>query len=137
MLEKLNVQSRGFRNVYTGGKATGFQVRFRTSYYRGLYLSMLRPFEVKVDGETFKGDQIKLTIGGKTYVNTMEVLQKYPNIYWQIYEPVILTINKPGGLALGSHDIECGYAYTQCYEFKEPDAIYDLNFYKRKMTLVR
>ena len=135
MLEKLNIQSRGFRNIYAGKKAIGFQVKFRTSYYRGVFLSQLRPFEVKVDGETFKGNQIKITIGGNTYQNTMEDLQKNPNVYWQIYEAATLTIDKPGGLSLGKHDIECGYAYTQCYEFKLPDATYDLNFYKRSLTM--
>ncbi len=36
MLEKDPVQQRGFHNVFKGGKAVGFQVCYRSTYYRGI-----------------------------------------------------------------------------------------------------
>ena len=51
MLEKECIQSRGFRNVTENGEVVGFQVAFRSLYYRGVWLSQLRPATLRVDGE--------------------------------------------------------------------------------------
>jgi len=59
MLEKECIQARGFRNVTEQGSTIGFQVAFRSLYYRGVWLSQLRPATVIVDGEKFSGDQVK------------------------------------------------------------------------------
>ena len=42
MLEMDVIQVRGFRNIVEGGKVTGFQFRVRSTYYRGMWLSLLR-----------------------------------------------------------------------------------------------
>lgn len=70
MLEKPCIQSRGFRNVERDGKIIGFQVNIRSLYYRGLWLSQLRPATVTVDEDTFTGDQITWTINeiGRAHV---------------------------------------------------------------------
>jgi hypothetical protein len=113
MLEKECIQSRGFRNVITGGKIVGFQVAFRSLYYRGIWLSMLRPATVIVDGETFSGEQVTWTIVGKVYKQTE--LAKRGDVHWPLLEPAILTVNKPGGLAQGFHEIEIKYSYSASY----------------------
>jgi len=113
MLEKESIQSRGFRNVKKDGQVSGFQVAFRSLYYRGVWLSQLRPASVIVDGETFSGDQITWTICGKTYAQTE--LAKHGDINWPLLEPAILTVRKPGGLAQGFHDVEIKYAYSSSY----------------------
>jgi len=126
------IQSRGFKNVSQGGKIIGFQVPIRSLYYRGVYLSQLRPVTVKVDGEKFEGAQITWTISGKTYAQAD--LTKYSDVNWPLYEPAILTISKPGGLKLGVHEIEASYSYSASYM---PPAM-DLGFpasSKRKMVL--
>ena len=111
MLEKEYIQSRGFRNITEKGKITGFQVPFRSRYYRGIWLSMLEKASVIVDGEKFEGDQITWTISGKTYKQT-----DFPNhkdVQWPNYEPAVLNISKPGGLKLGIHDVEVTYSPTE------------------------
>lgn len=133
MLEQENIQSRGFRNLYKGNKAIGFQFQFRSSYYRGIYLSQLRPVEVKVDGETFSEDQITITYRDKTY--EQKDLPNHSDVYWQIYEPLTLNINKPGGLPLGIHEVEFGYTYAVCYSAPEEDLRW--RTYTRRMTLAR
>jgi hypothetical protein len=40
MLDKEVVQQRGFHNVYQNGQVVGFQVGYRSTYYRGIWLSM-------------------------------------------------------------------------------------------------
>ena len=132
MLEKPNIQSVGFMNLYQDGKAIGFQILFRSTYYRGVFLSQIqKPFEVKVDGVTYTGDQIKFSTGGKAYEQKDFI--KNPNVYWPIDEAGILIINKPGGLPIGPHEIEVGYAYTQCYTSPETDL--EWRTYSRKMVL--
>jgi hypothetical protein len=136
MLEKENIQERGFRNITEGGKATGFQVQLRSTYYRGVWLTQLTEATVTIDGQKFEKDLITWTIGGKTY--TQADLAKYPDTYWPIYEAAILSVKKPGGLNLGIHDVEVAYGYTSSYT-PYPYADSDMpriTTYKRRMTLV-
>ena len=136
MLEKECIQSRGFRNVIENGKVIGFQVPIRSLYYRGVWLSQLRPATVIIDGETFSGEQITWTISGKTYKQAE--LAKHGDVNWPLLEPAVLTIRKPGGLAQGYHDIEVQYTYSSSYM---PPAMDELMVritgpFKRRLILV-
>jgi hypothetical protein len=93
----------GFKNVFQNDRATGFQVAVRTAYYRGVYLSLVEGYEVAVDGETFQNDRITFTVGGKPY--TFDQLAKTTEGHWPYREPAVLTVNKPGGLTRGMHDV--------------------------------
>ena len=136
MLEKETIQSRGFRNISQDGKITGFQVPIRLTYYRGVWLSQLRPATVTVDGEVFENDQITWTIGGKTYSQTD--LANHSDVNWSVMEPAILTINKPGGLGLGIHEVEVIYTYSASYMPPAMDEMFGRRKQnKRKMVLAR
>jgi hypothetical protein len=113
MLDREHIQARGFQNVSDNGKLVGFQFAFRSNYYRGVWLSQLRPATVIVDGETFSGEQITWTIGGKIYEQAE--LANYGDVHWALLEPAILTVRKPGGLTQGFHDIEVKYSYSCSY----------------------
>ncbi len=52
-MEREVIQSVGFRNLVEDGEITGFQLKIRLPYYRGVFLSQLRPGTLTVDGETF------------------------------------------------------------------------------------
>lgn len=133
MLEKEMIQFRGFRNVSVNGRVIGFQVPFRTTYYRGVFLSQLREANVSVDGEKFTANQITWTIGGRTYAQTD--LAKAGDVAWPYLEPAILTVSKPGGLKLGIHEVEISYQYSASYmpPAMDPRTVTG----KRKMVLVR
>jgi len=133
MLEKHNIQSRGFRNVLEEGNVVGFQVPIRSTYYRGVWLSMLRPATLTVDGEKFEGDQITWTINGTSYKQSE--LADYPDVNWNIQDLAILTVKKPGGLELGFHDIEVFYTYSASYLPPRIDLAFGRTF-KRSMVLV-
>ena len=133
MLEKPCIQSRGFRNVEKNGKINGFQVNIRSLYYRGLWLSQLRPATVTVDGETFSGDQITWTINGVTYKQAE--LASLGNVHWGLLEPATLTVAKEGGLEDGSHDIEVGFTYSCSYFPPVADTVMG-GTHKRKLILV-
>jgi hypothetical protein len=68
---------------------------------------------VIVDGEKFSGDQITWTISGKTYKQSD--LAQLGNVHWFLLEPAVLTVNKPGGLPTGYHDVEVQYTYSSSY----------------------
>ena len=135
MLEKECIQSRGFRNVSKDGEAVGFQIAIRSLYYRGVWLSQLRPATVLVNGETFEGDQITWTIGGKTYAQTE--LAQHGDVNWALLDPAILTVTKPGGLAQGMHDVEVKYTYSASYMPPAMDDLFGrMAVNKRRMVLV-
>jgi hypothetical protein len=113
MLEKEAVQERGFHNVFKDGRAMGFQVRYRSTYYRGIWLSMSKGFDVTVDGEKFPRGQVTVTVGGKTY--TQEEMKKIGNVQWPNYEAAILTIAKPGGLKPGMHEVAIAWDHRTSY----------------------
>jgi hypothetical protein len=99
-----NILNRGFENVAQNGQITGFQLEVLSGYYRGVYLTLVEGFEVTVDGESFRRDQVKCTFGGHTY--TQDELEKLSDTRWQWDEPAILTVSKPGGLKPGMHDVQ-------------------------------
>ncbi|MEH7548079.1 C-glycoside deglycosidase beta subunit domain-containing protein [Neobacillus vireti] len=134
MLEKPCIQSRGFKNVEKNGKIIGFQVNIRSLYYRGLWLSQLRPATVSVDGETFSGDQITWTINGDTY--TQAEMSSLGDVHWGILEPATLTVAKEGGLEAGSHDIEVSYTYSCSYFPPVADTVLGAGTHKRRLILV-
>ena len=50
-MEKQVIQSVGFRNIKDEqGNVTGFQFKVRLPYYRGIFLSQIRPGTLYIDG---------------------------------------------------------------------------------------
>ncbi len=113
MLEQEVIQERGFRNVRRNGQIVGFQVRYRSCYYRSVWLSMSLGFDVSVDGEKHARDQITVTVGGRTY--TQEAMKTITDVQWPISEAAILTVAKPGGLKPGVHEVEIGWGHASSY----------------------
>jgi hypothetical protein len=113
MIEKEIIQENGFRNVRKNGQVVGFQVGYRSCYYRSVWLSMSLGFDVAVDGEKFARDQITVTISGKTY--TQEEMKKIGDVQWPTSEAAILTVAKPDGLKPGFHEVEVGWGHAASY----------------------
>lgn len=108
MLEEQLIQAAGFRNVGPEDAPTGFQLRVRSPYYRGLWGNLIEKPTVTVDGEEFAGDDIVWTLpagpsGATDY--TFDELQRSPDARWPMDAPAVLTVPKPGGLARGIHDV--------------------------------
>ncbi|WHY69052.1 DUF6379 domain-containing protein [Neobacillus sp. SuZ13] len=133
MLEKPCIQSRGFKNVEREGEIVGFQVNIRSLYYRGLWLSQLRPATVTVNGETYLVEQITWTINGVTY--TQSEMAELGDVHWGLLEPATLTVAKEGGLESGSHEIEVNYTYSCSYFPPVADTVLG-GTHKRTLILV-
>ena len=112
-MEKQVIQSVGFRNLYQDGKAVGFQLKIRLPYYRGVFLSQIKPGNLTVDGEVFTKDQVLWRINGEDY--TAQQMRQDWKTHWHPLEPATLIVKKEGGLAQGYHDIQYGFYCTHSY----------------------
>ncbi len=119
-MEREVIQSVGFRNVQEDGEVTGFQFKLRLPYYRGVFLSQIRPGTLFVDGERISKENITWNIKGEDYTNE-EMAADY-STQWDVTCPAVLKVRKPGGLAQGYHDLKYGFCFTSSYM---PPAIQD------------
>ena len=122
-MEKQVIQSVGFRNIRENGEVVGFQLKIRLPYYRGVFLSQIKPGSLIVDGETFTKDQILWRVNGEDY--TPEEMRQDWQTHWHPMEPATLIVRKAGGLAQGFHDIEYGFYCTHSYMPPVLDAMGD------------
>jgi Domain of unknown function (DUF6379) len=132
MLERSLVQSRGFRNTGPEGARTGFEFLLRLPNYRGMRASLADGVDVTVDGEQFPFAANRMIVQGKEL--TLEQLRDAVTLRWEIDQPAIVRVTKPGGLAVGVHEISVGVRIRQPYfpiEF-QPSVITET----RKATIV-
>jgi hypothetical protein len=131
-MEQQVIQSKGFRNVGDGVPA-GFQLEVRTPYYRGLWASLLEGAEVTVDGERFGREQVRWTLSGRTF--TTAELAQASETRWPFEETAVLTVDKPGGLEPGLHDVAVAITWRWSYIPVERQPT--TNVSERKLVLVR
>lgn len=114
MLEKDVIQQRGFHNIIKDGQVVGFQVRVRSTYYRGIYLSELFPGAMVVDGKVYPKEMVIWEINGKDF--TAAEMETACNEHWcSTTDAATLKVYVPGGLESGYHDIEVRFKYTSSY----------------------
>lgn len=112
-MEKQVIQSVGFRNIVSDGKVTGFQLKIRLPYYRGVFLSQIKVGSIVVDGEEITRDHILWRLNGSDY--TWQEMLQARQVHWNPLELVTLIVDKPGGLQQGYHDLKYSYACTHSY----------------------
>lgn len=132
MLESHVIQAKGFKNI-GDGEPTGFQVAVRCPYYRGIWASLLEGAELTVDGELFGADDVRWTLGGRAF--TTRELAEATDARWPFEEPAILTVDKPGGLEPGLHDVEVSVSWRWSYIPVEMQPTTSIS--TRKLVLVR
>jgi hypothetical protein len=103
MLEEQLIQTAGFRNVGPEDGSTGFQLRVRSPYYRGLWANLIERPTVVVDGEEFEGDSIRWTLPDGDF--SFAELQQSADARWPLGHAAVLTVPRPGGLSRGIHDV--------------------------------
>lgn len=113
-MEKQVIQSVGFRNIIDkNGNITGFQFKVKLPYYRGIFLSQIRPGTLYIDGEKIDKENIVWNIKGEDFTNE-EMAQDFQT-HWSTTVPAVLKVKKEGGLAQGYHDLKYGFCYTSSY----------------------
>jgi len=104
MYDKYIIVGEEFKNVVEDGDVTGFQFGLRLPYYRGVVCSLVGKTELTVDGEPVDYDKLTVTIGGKTI--PMPELEDEPVHKWEFGEIGIVTVDMPGGLTPGEHQLD-------------------------------
>jgi len=112
-MEREVIQSVGFRNIREKDEICGFQFRIRLPYYRGLFLSQIRPGSLFIDGEKFEKEEIVWNIKGEDF--TIDEMKTDFHTHWSVTEPAILKIKKSGGLSQGYHELVYGFCFTSSY----------------------
>jgi len=130
MFESQMILTRGFQNVYENGQPIGFQILLKTAYYRGVFLDIIGPIEITVDGAKYSGDQLRLTVDGRTF--TLEEAGRTENVHWDFGTAMIVTVLAPGGLKPGIHEITVTQGVNPSYV---PPNVFRATGHKR-MTLV-
>ena len=146
-MEKQVIQSVGFRNIEENGEIVGFQLKIRLPYYRGVYLSQLRPGHLVVDGERFGENEISWRVNGEDY--SYAEMRCDARTHWHPMQPATLIVKKLGGLKQGLHEITYGFRCTHSYmppaleALEDPDkpaVIYFVEFgenvHSRKLLIV-
>jgi Domain of unknown function (DUF6379) len=113
MFEKYMILTQEFRNVKDANNVTGFQVKVRLPYYRGVWLSTVHHLELKVDDENFSRDKMTLSVAGRTF--TMDELENATTVRWFFGDPATLIIRKPGGLSVGMHTVYYAVGWRHSY----------------------
>lgn len=134
MLDKECIQSRGFVNLYDGDEVVGFQIKIRLLYYRGLWLSQIRPLTLTLDGEVFSKEQIKWQIGGNIYNEDEMAINA--EVLWNVLEPATILVTKAGGLDSGYHDVEVDFRFSSSYMPPSMDGVLSYGSHQRKLLLV-
>ena len=105
MFDSYIVDEASVRNVVEDGRVVGFSFGTRISYYRGLGVSMIEPFEVRIDGgEIVPADQLRFTIGDRTW--SWDELEVDYESRWEMRDVATVTVLVPGGLTPGEHSLE-------------------------------
>jgi len=82
----------------------GFTFGLRMPWYRALPLSSLEGLDVRIDGEAVPSDELRLKLGGRTYV-----LSDLPPLYdewWYVADAAEVRAPKGGGLRAGDHELD-------------------------------
>lgn len=133
MFDESIIQAQGFVNTGEPGARTGFAVRVRTPYYRGVWLSLVEGADVTVDGETYPRAQTAWTIAGQT--RTPDRFADDTGTRWPYEEAATLTVPRPGGLQPGLHDMEVAIIIRMSYiPIEMQPSVFTAS---RRLTLVR
>jgi hypothetical protein len=104
------IQTRGFRNRTHG---SGFELRLRLPYYRGLWTSLIDGASVTVDDEHYPADTITWSIDGHDY--SLEELQASVDGRWPVDVPAVLGVPRKEPLRVGFHDVTADLRLRMSY----------------------
>src|SRR6185312_2168300 len=94
MLQEQLIQTAGFRNVGPADARTGFQLRIRSPYYRGLWADLIERPTVIVDDEEFDGRDIRWTLPDGDF--SFAELQESTDARWPMGTAAVLTVPRDG-----------------------------------------
>ena len=113
MWKKYMVLKEDIQSVIKNGVGTGFEVKVRIPYYRGVSLSLIDDLTVKFNDKVFTRDQLLFTVGGETFTfSEMETISLHR---WEFGEKATVFVPMKGGIPLGMHRVEVTVALRISY----------------------
>lgn len=92
------------KSIVIGDKRIGYAFDVRLSYYRGLFLSCIDKFILRVDGEEVNNQDVTFNVNGKTFA--VDFLAECASEFWPLTETARIEVIKEGSLTVGKHDID-------------------------------
>ena len=103
MFEPYVISDDGFENVIKNGQVTGYQLKTRIAYYRGVPLSMIDELELVVDDKPVPQEKIHFSVGGETF--TLKEMETVTSTKWEFGQQATVFVDQPGGLSKGEHKV--------------------------------
>lgn len=113
MMDQHMLCDDGFENVVDGDKTTGFALRARLPYYRGLGLSMVEDIAVSVDGQAAPREAVRVALRGRSW--RLDEMETCFDEKWNFGEKAQVIVAHPGGLTLGAHRVDLAIRYRVSY----------------------
>ena len=113
MYDKYMVLREDIQSVIENGVGTGFEVKLRIPYYRGVSLSLVEDITVTFNNTVFTSDQLKFTVGGDTY--TFDEMATISTLRWEYGEKATVFVPLKGGIPLGFHRVEVSVTIRVSY----------------------
>lgn len=102
------------KNTVCDGKVTGFEMKTRITYYRGIPCSMIHDVKVSVDGKPVDRDAIRFSPDGEDFF-TLNELETVTSYKWEYGEEAVVRVVMDGGLSKGSHEVTLTTAIRVAY----------------------
>jgi hypothetical protein len=113
MYEKYMADRNDIQTVISNGIGTGFVVKTRIPYYRGVSLSLVEDVQVKFDNRLFTREELTFSVGGETY--NFREMETMASLRWEYGEKAEIFVPLKGGFPLGSHRVEITIAIRVSY----------------------
>ncbi|WP_310831977.1 C-glycoside deglycosidase beta subunit domain-containing protein [Paenibacillus pedocola] len=105
MFDNYVLTDNSLENVKKDGEITGYKMRTRITYYRGIPLSMVHDIQVEVDGQEVPRESIRFSPDGEIYF-TLEEMKTVTSYKWEYGQEGIVYVEQAGGLPAGEHTIK-------------------------------
>ena len=93
------------RNTKIEDTVIGFEMETLMPYYRGVPLSLVRDFEVEVDGKVYDKEKIRFSADGGEEFFSLQEMKTVADLKWEYGVPGIVRVMEDGGLAKGEHTV--------------------------------
>jgi hypothetical protein len=113
MYDKYMVAREDIQSVVENGVGTGFTVKLRIPYYRGVCLSLVDDVQVRFNQRVFQKEALSFTVGGETF--SFKEMATMTMHRWEFGEKATVFVPLPGGIPLGLHRIEVTVAIRVSY----------------------
>ncbi len=106
------------RPIREGSRSIGYEFPLYLNYYRGIHLSCINEFEIKVDGQTISP---LCQLGDKLF-KPEEFKDMYKE-WWGVRTPMMIKVYNNEGICAGEHDVSV-HCICKCAYMKFAPGVY-------------